>query len=116
MFLLDVYRFCESVENFTRQDLAKFIYRHRECSRLAAAAEVTPRFFASSASKEFVARMIGFGYLDGVNLVYWCKGSRKRPFNFEMFALEGERNQYIYDIMNLEKLTDEQLFGKPAHN
>ncbi|AKJ74058.1 hypothetical protein SP36_86 [Salmonella phage 36] len=35
MFLLDLYRFCESREKFNRQELARFIFRHRECERLA---------------------------------------------------------------------------------
>lgn len=113
MFILDVYRFCEMNDKFARQDLAKFVFRHRECSRLAEAAEVTPRFFASSVSKEFLARMMGFGYIDGVRGVYWSKGAAKRPFNFELRSMEGERNRYIYEIMNIEKLSDEELFGRP---
>ena len=116
MFLLDLYRFCESNEKFTRQDLARYVYRHRECARLAEAAETTTRYFASCVSKEFVSRMMGFGYLDGVNLVYWCNGSTKRPFNFELFILEGERNKYIYELMHIEELTDEQLFGSTSNN
>lgn len=116
MFILDVYRFCEMNDKFTRQDLAKFVFRHRECSRLAESAEVTPRFFASSVSKEFLARMMWFGYIDGVRGEYWSKGAAKRPFNFEFRSLEGVRNKYISDIMNLDKLSDEELFGRPKTN
>lgn len=114
MFLLDLYRFCESREKFNRQELARFIFRHRECERLAKNAGVTPRYFASSVSKEFISRLMGFGYLDGINLEYWCKNKIKLPFNFELRSLEGDKNVYIYEMMNIEKMSDEELFSKPA--
>ncbi|AAR09301.1 hypothetical protein PJM39_0070 [Salmonella phage vB_SenS_UTK0006] len=114
MFLLDLYRFCESREKFNRQELARFIFRHRECERLAKNAGVTPRYFASSSSKEFIARMMGYGYLDGVHCVYWCKNKMKRPFNFELHSLEGDSNRYVWEMMNIEKMSDEELFSKPA--
>ncbi|EKL2214098.1 hypothetical protein PQ125_002632 [Salmonella enterica] len=114
MFMLDLYRFCESRDKFNRQDLAKFIYRHRECERLAKNAGVTPRYFASSTSKEFIARMMGAGYLDGIHCEYWCKNKLKRPFNFELHSLEGDSNRYVWEIMNIEKMSDEELFSKPA--
>lgn len=114
MFLLDLYRFCESREKFNRQELARFIFRHRECERLAKNAGVTPRYFASSVSKEFISRLMGFGYLDGINLEYWCKNKIKRPFNFELHSLEGYKNVYISEMMNIEKMSDEELFSKPA--
>lgn len=113
MFLLDLYRFCESREKFNRQDLAKFIYRHRECERLAKNAGVTPRYLASSVSKEFISRLMSEGYIDGINLEYWCKNKIKRPFNFELHSLEGDKNVYISEMMNIEKMSDEELFSKP---
>lgn len=115
MFMLDLYRFCESRENFNRQDLAKFVFRHRECERLAKSAGVTPRFLASSVSKEFIARMVSAGYLDGVRRVFWCKNKMARPFGFELYSMEGEKNQYVRDIMNIGTMSDEELF-KPAYN
>ncbi|UGO52102.1 hypothetical protein BROOKSBY_43 [Citrobacter phage vB_CfrD_Brooksby] len=114
MFLLDLYRFCESREKFNRQEFARFIFLHRECERLAKNAGVTPRYFASSVSKEFISRLMGFGYLDGINLEYWCKNKIKRPFNFELHSLEGDKNVYISEMMNIEKMSDEELFSKPA--
>lgn len=80
---------------------------------MAKNAWVTPRYFASSVSKEFISRLIGVGYLDGVNLEYWCKNKIKRPFNFELHSLEGEKNKYVYEIMNIENMSDEELFCKP---
>lgn len=114
MFLLDLYKFCESREKFNRQDFAKFIYRHRECERLAKNAGVTPRYLASSVSKEFISRLMGLGYLDGVRCEYWCKNRIKRPFNFELYSLEGDYNSYVLELMNIEKMSDEELFCKPA--
>lgn len=114
MFLLDLYKFCESREKFNRQEFAKFIYRHRECERLAKNAGVTPRYLASSVSKEFISRLMGLGYLDGVRCEYWCKNRMKRPFNFELYSLEGDSNSYVYELMNIEKMSDEELFCKPA--
>lgn len=114
MFLLDLYRFCESREKFNRQELARFIFRHRECERLAKNAGVTPRYFASSVSKEFISRLMCFGYLDGINLEYWCKNKIKRPFSFELHSLDGDSNRYVCEMMNIEKMSDEELFSKPA--
>lgn len=58
--------------------------------------------------------MMGAGYLDGVCCEYWCKNKMKRPFNFELNSLEGDSNIYISEIMNIEKMSDEELFSKPA--
>ena len=112
MFLLDLYRFCESYNRFSRQNLATFIFKHRECERLARAAGVTPRFFASSASKEFLARMMGMGYIDGVNLSYWSRGAQKRPFEFDFHCYGGENDRYTWEMMNVDKLSDKELFGE----
>lgn len=116
MFLLDLYRFCEGYEKFNRQHLAVFIYKHRECERLAKAAGVTPRYFASSASKEFCARMMTSGYLDGVNNWYWSKGSQKRPFEFHFNCYGGDEDVYTSDMMNIGDMCDHELFGKLGCN
>lgn len=110
MFLLDLYRFCESRESFNRQELAKFVYCHRECKRLAENAGETPRYFASSVSKEFIARMMSAKYLDGVSGKFWHNGNR--PFNFELYSLEGNKNQYVKEIMNIGNMSDDELFKK----
>lgn len=116
MFLLDLYNFCESRKKFDRQEFAKFIYRHRQCEKLAKNAGVTPRFLASSVSKEFISRMMGIGYLDGIRLEYWCKNPLKRPFNFELHSLEGDKNNYISGMMNIEKISDDELFSESKFN
>lgn len=114
MFLLDMYRFCESSESFSRQDLAKFVYSHRECVRLANNAGVNPRYFASSVSKEFLARMMSAKYIDGVRGKYWSRGAIRRPFNFELYSLEGDKNAYVKEIMEIGEMSDDELFKKPA--
>ncbi|ATE86138.1 hypothetical protein Sd1_gp72 [Shigella phage Sd1] len=111
MFLLDVFKFCESYERFNRQHLAVFIYRHKDCERMAKAAGVTTRYFASSASKEFLARCMTAGYIDGVNGNYWSKGSTKRPFGFSFRCLNGEIDKYTNDMMTIKEMTDDQLFA-----
>ncbi|QDH94276.1 hypothetical protein [Escherichia phage vB_EcoS_PHB17] len=110
MFLLDLYKFCESYSWFNRQHLAKFVFQHRECERLARAANMTPRKFASSVSLEFIPRMCTLGYLGLDKGVVTCYGSHKRPFRFELYNLEGERNKYIYDLFHMDELSDEELF------
>ncbi|QXV83694.1 hypothetical protein bas09_0049 [Changchunvirus paulsarasin] len=110
MFLLDLYKFCESYDWFNRQHLAKFVFQHKECERLARAANMTTRKFASSVSLEFIPRMATLGYLDIKNGVVTCYGSKKRPFRFELYSLEGESNKYIYDLFHLNELSDEELF------
>ncbi|AHY83204.1 YdbL [Escherichia phage e4/1c] len=111
MFILDVFKFCESYERFNRQHLAAFIYRHKECERMAKAAGVNTRYFASSASKEFLARCMTEGYIDGVNGSYWSKGSTKRPFEFSFRCLEGESDKYTNEMMTIKEMTDDQLFA-----
>lgn len=110
MFLLDLYKWCESYDWFNRQHIAKFIYQHRECERLARAAGLTPRMFASLASKEFCARMMTAGYIDGVCGKYWSKGSSKRPFGFELYSLDGMRNDWIRDMARIGEMGDDELF------
>lgn len=115
MFLLDLYKWCESYDWFNRQHIAKFIYQHRECERLARAAGLTPRMFASLASKEFCARMMTAGYIDGVCGKYWSKGSSKRPFGFELYSLDGMRNDWIRDMARIGGMGDDELFQAKAN-
>lgn len=115
MFLLDLYKWCESYDWFNRQHIAKFIYQHRECERLARAAGLTPRMFASLASKEFCARMMTAGYIDGVCGKYWSKGSSKRPFGFELYSLDGMRNDWIRDMARIGEIGDDELFQAKAN-
>lgn len=115
MFLLDLYKWCESYDWFNRQHIAKFIYQHRECERLARAAGLTPRMFASLASKEFCARMMTAGYIDGVCGKYWSKGSSKRPFGFELYSLDGMRNDWIRDMARVGEMGDDELFQAKAN-
>jgi hypothetical protein len=115
MFLLDLYKWCESYDWFNRQHIAKFIYQHRECERLARAAGLTPRMFASLASKEFCARMMTAGYIDGVCGKYWSKGSSKRPFGFELYSLDGMRNDWISDMARIGEMGDDELFQAKAN-
>lgn len=115
MFLLDLYKWCESYDWFNRQHIAKFIYQHRECERLARAAGLTPRMFASLASKEFCARMMTAGYIDGVCGKYWSKGSSKRPFGFELYSLDGMRNDWIRDMARIGEMCDDELFQAKAN-
>lgn len=115
MFLLDLYKWCESYDWFNRQHIAKFIYQHRECERLSRAAGLTPRMFASLASKEFCARMMTAGYIDGVCGKYWSKGSSKRPFGFELYSLDGMRNEWIRDMARIGEMGDDELFQAKAN-
>lgn len=115
MFLLDLYKWCESYDWFNRQHIAKFIYQHRECERLARAAGLTPRMFASLASKEFCARMMTAGYIDGVCGKYLSKGSSKRPFGFELYSLDGMRNDWIRDMARIGEMGDDELFQAKAN-
>lgn len=115
MFLLDLYKWCESYDWFNRQHIAKFIYQHRECERLARAAGLTPRMFASLASKEFCARMMTAGYIDGVCGKYWSKGSSKRPFGFELYSMDGMRNDWIRDMARIGEMGDDELFQAKAN-
>lgn len=115
MFLLDLYKWCESYDWFNRQHIAKFIYQHRECERLARAAGLTPRMFASLASKEFCARMMTAGYIDVVCGKYWSKGSSKRPFGFELYSLDGMRNDWIRDMARIGEMGDDEFFQAKAN-
>ena len=116
MFLLDLYKFCESYDWFNRQHLARFVFQHKECERLARAAGFTPRMFATAVSKEFCARMMTAGYLDGVGGKFWCKkGSANRPFSFELYSLEGMQNEWVRDVLRIGEMSDEELFTSNAN-
>lgn len=110
MFLLDLYRFCESWKSFSRQHLALFVFKHRECSRLARAAGVSPRFFASMISKECLSRWATAGYLDINKGDARSKGPDKRPVNFEFESFRGRDSVYMLEMMNVGKLYDDQIF------
>ena len=114
MFILDIYKFCESRREFTRQDFAKFVYMHREAPRLEKAANVSQRMFASMVSNEFLARSYTNGYLDGKNGAVWCAGPDNREIGFDFRSFEGMDNRYMREMMHLDQLSDEQLFGKPG--
>uniref|UniRef100_A0A6M5CB08 Helicase n=1 Tax=Vibrio phage Vc1 TaxID=1480731 RepID=A0A6M5CB08_9CAUD len=53
MFLLDLYRFCESRESFNRRELAKYVFKHRECVRLASNAGFRPAILHQVLVKSF---------------------------------------------------------------
>lgn len=60
--------------------------------------------------------MMSAGYLDGVGGKFWCKkGSVGRPFNFELYSLEGEKNEWIRDVMRIGEMSDDELFTPKAH-
>lgn len=111
MFLLDLYRFCESWRRFNRQHLARFVFNHRECNRLARSAGVTPRFFASMISKEVMARWATIGYLNINDGYANSNGPDKRPVNFEFESFKGRDSRYMLEMMNIGKLNDETIFG-----
>lgn len=68
--------------------------------------------FATAVSKEFCARMMTAGYLDGVGGKFWCKkGSANRPFSFELYSLEGMQNEWVRDVLRIGEMSDEELFG-----
>lgn len=58
--------------------------------------------------------MMSAGYLDGIKCEYWCKGMDKRPFNFSFRCFAGESDRYSWEMMNIEKMSDEELFGKSS--
>lgn len=54
--------------------------------------------------------MATLGYLGIDKGVVTCYGSNKRPFGFELYSLEGERNQYIREMLHIGEMSDEELF------
>lgn len=112
MILLDLFKFCEGYDKYTRQHIARFIYGHPETERMARNADLDKRTFTSALSKEFCARCMTEGYLDRVGQEYFCKGKRKRPVMMQFACLDGYRNRYTWEMMHIEELSDEELFGK----
>ena len=55
--------------------------------------------------------MLTIGYIDGKCGEFVSKGSLKRPFEFNFEALTGYDSKYIKDIMNIGKMTDDELFS-----
>lgn len=110
MFILDLYRYVESFDWTTRQHIAKFIYSHRDCERMAKSAGLTRRQFASVASREFVCSMCACGYIDMRSGRITCAGSTRRPCMFEFKALQGEENPSIWLMLHLDEIDDHELF------
>lgn len=77
---------------------------------MAKSAEVDRRFFASSLSKEFLSKGCTHGYLDLKNRVAWCRGADRRPFGMDLRSQSGAGDEYIWQMMNVDKLGDEDLF------
>lgn len=111
MFALDLYKWCESYTGFNRQHLAKFIYAHRECARMAKAIGITPHEFASIYSKEFIGKALARGYLDMKDGVMNCKGSMKRPSIMDREIELMRDSQLIRLILDIDSLSDEELFS-----
>lgn len=115
MFILDVYRFCESSVGFTWRDLGNFVYRHRECERLARQVGVTRKFFAESVSREFFGRMATLGYLSLDKGVACARSALNRPFDFEFRTFKGEKDKYVHRLMHIEEYDDEEFFAQPKN-
>lgn len=111
MFILDLYRFVESRAEFTRQELSMYVFKHRECERLARSAGVTPKQFAACVGREFIPRLCTFGYLQMTKHKAWVSNKDKRPFEFELHSLRASESQYMREMMNIGKLDDDYLFG-----
>lgn len=107
-----IFKFCEGNATFTRVQLEKFIIGNTQCKRMAEQIGVDIGDFALGLSREFVARSMGCGYLDGVNRVYWVNNKRKKPY---LMALHATRkDDYFNDMVKLESLSDSDLFGEPV--
>lgn len=112
LLLLDLFRFCEGYDKYTRQHIAKFIYAHKESERFAKAAGMTHREFTSALSKEFCARCVTEGYLDCKGGFYWCKGKIKRPVMMKLMCIDGYNNRYTWEMMHIVEMSDEDLFSE----
>lgn len=67
-------------------------------------------------SKEFCARMMTAGYIDGVCGKFWCiSGSARRPFGFEFYTFEGMRNEWVRDMSRIGEIGDDELFQAKAN-
>lgn len=110
MFQLALFKFCESYKAFTLQNLARFIFEHRDCERMAKSAGVTPRQYASLFSREFIGKMLSCGYLDMKDGVMKSNGSLKRPSSIIREIDNWQQSERIHLIMNVGKMSDEELF------
>lgn len=106
-----IFKFCEGMETFSRKQLEEFIMNHSECARVADSVGVKQTDFSMGISREFVARSMTCGYLDGVRCTYWVKDKRKKPYLMSLHATKGD--SYFHDMVNLESLSDEDIFGEP---
>lgn len=61
-------------------------------------------------------RCCTLGYLDLSNGVAWCRGSERRPFEFEFRTFNGTKDSYIWEMMNIGEMSDEDLFTKSKFN
>ena len=55
--------------------------------------------------------MLTAGYIDGKCGEFVSKGSLKRPFEFNFEAMTGYDSRYIREMMNVGKMTDDELFS-----
>jgi hypothetical protein len=112
MFLFDLFRYCESHKNFTRQDLAGYVYSHRDCERLARHADITAKQFAACVAREFIPRLCTEGYLDMNRGLVWVKDKARRPFMFDLHSIDAKKSNYIRLMLNVGKMDDEEIFGE----
>lgn len=110
MFTIDVYDFCESVRAFTRPQLSRFIFDHRESERFARHCGMTQKAFAILAAKEFIVRNCTLGYLDFDSRQAWVKSRNKRPFSFDFRTLEGPKDKYIRLMVGIGEMSDDEIF------
>lgn len=55
--------------------------------------------------------MLTAGYIDGKCGEFVSKGSWKRPIEFNFEALSGYGSKYIKEMMNIGRMTDDELFS-----
>lgn len=107
-----IFKFCEGNATFTRIQLEQFLIGDTQCKRMAEQTGVDIVEFALGLSREFVARSMICGYLDGVNRVYWVKNKRNKPYLMALHATK--KDDYFNDMVKLESLSDSDLFGEPV--
>lgn len=107
-----IFKFCEGNATFTRIQLEQFLIGDTQCKRMAEQTGVDIGEFALGLSREFVARSMSCGYLDGVNRVYWVKNKRNKPYLMALHATK--KDDYFNDMVKLESLSDSDLFGEPV--
>lgn len=54
--------------------------------------------------------MLTAGYIDGKRGEFVSKGSLKRPFDFKFEVFNGYESKYIKEMMNVGRMTDDELF------